>query len=99
MASSSFIVLPFTAAASACLPLSKPVARSSKQGRRSRLSCHCKATSGSAGTGDDDDLVRRRLDRRDVLLGLTGVGATGAINLGGLALAADDAVPIDLVKL
>ncbi|KAM3296830.1 hypothetical protein ACQJBY_038930 [Aegilops geniculata] len=93
MASSSFIVLPSTAAASACLPLSKPVARGSKQGRR-RLSCKCKATSGGAGTGDDNDLVRRRLDRRDVLLGLTGVGATSAINLRGLALAADAAAAV-----
>ncbi|XP_020150179.1 polyphenol oxidase I, chloroplastic [Aegilops tauschii subsp. strangulata] len=96
MASSSFIVLPFTAAASACLPPSKPVARG-KQGRRTRLSCHCKATAG--GAGDDDLAVSRRLDRRDVLLGLTGVGAAGAINLGGLALAADDAVPATCVTV
>ncbi|VAI53374.1 unnamed protein product [Triticum turgidum subsp. durum] len=92
MASSSFIVLPSTAAASACLPLSKPVAGGSKQGRR-RLVCKCKA-------GNDDLMVRRRLDRRDVLLGLTGVGATGAINLGGLALAAEpDSVPATCVTV
>ncbi|XBH75978.1 hypothetical protein VPH35_102691 [Triticum aestivum] len=92
MASSSFIVLPSTPAASACLPLSKPVAGGGRQGRR-RLSCKCKA-------GDDDLAVRRRLHRRDVLLGLTGVGAAGAINLGGLALAAEpDSVPATCVTV
>ncbi|VAI53373.1 unnamed protein product [Triticum turgidum subsp. durum] len=92
MASSSFIVLPSTAAASACLPLSKPAAGGSKQGRR-RLLCKCKA-------GDDDLAVSRRLDRQDVLLGLTGVGAAGAINLGGLTLAAEpDSVPATCVTV
>jgi polyphenol oxidase len=69
---SSFVVSPLAAASSACqLPSRKPAASRSR-----RLSC--KAT-----TGDDDAAV---VDRRDVLLGLTGLAACSNL---GLALAAD----------
>ncbi|CAM0911041.1 unnamed protein product [Alopecurus aequalis] len=80
MASSSFIC-NLTAAASACLPLSKPGTAPSKtkHGRR-RLSCKA---------SDEDAPVHRNIDRRDVLLALTGFAASTAGNLG-LALAAGD---------
>jgi polyphenol oxidase len=55
------------------------------QGRR--LSCRAASTSGSGG---DENQVRRNIDRRDVLFGLTGFAAiTSTTNLG-LALAADE---------
>lgn len=85
MASSSFL-LPSTAATSACPLLNKRTATLSRTKRGRRLSW--KAT---ASTGNGDDQLVRRLDRRDVLLGLTGVAAATTSDLGlpGLALAGD----------
>jgi polyphenol oxidase len=80
-----------TAAASACLPLRKPGTTPFKT-KHVRRRSSCKIRAGNAGAGDDDALVRRNIDRRDVLLALTGFAAT-TNNLGLAALAADDTVP------
>ncbi|CAM0911044.1 unnamed protein product [Alopecurus aequalis] len=87
---SSLVCSPLATASSACLlPPSKHCAAPSLgklQGRR--LSCRATARSGTVG---DENVVRRNVDRRDVLLGLTGfaAAATTTTNLGQ-AIAADD---------
>ena len=91
MASSGFIC-NLTAAASACLPLCKPGATTPSKTKHGRRRLSCKSTAHSAGVDDDDVLVRRNIDRRDVLLVLTGFAASTTSNLG-LALAADDTMP------
>uniref|UniRef100_A0ACD6A2N4 Uncharacterized protein n=1 Tax=Avena sativa TaxID=4498 RepID=A0ACD6A2N4_AVESA len=89
MASSS-LICSLTSAASTCLPLSKPGTTPCKteHGRRRRLSC--KARAGNVGARDDDTVVHHNIDRREVLLALSGF--TAATKLG-LALAADDTKP------
>ncbi|XP_051209071.1 polyphenol oxidase I, chloroplastic [Lolium perenne] len=85
---SSFVCSPIASASSGCLlPPSKHGTGPSigkLQGRR--LSCRAAATSGSGG--DENQQVRRNIDRRDVLFGLSGFAAVTSTKLG-LALAAD----------